>query len=682
MNSELSSNTLNNSSISQLKSVLSGAAKKLSLPIGQWEWQEQVDKLDENITQETLFELAKKYLGIELFPCSKDHNAVNKGLYVAFEENTGWLLLSVRFNKIKNEKNVKLKQLPENTWRVLPTERQNRLTWRSLLVLGQKENKIISRLFWTTLIINLFIMIIPLYLNAIYDRVIPGQADASLWTLSLGVILAIFVEYYFRMDRIKLGCEYSSLVQYRLEPKIILELIQVMPSVTTQWGRKVIEAMNSWNQFRMQFLAFFSSTVLDLVFSILYFIVIAIVAGWLIIVPIVIFICAIVRITLFYYENKAIQTINAQVPFSSTTLEYYQSSVAYKEAAYTFLAGNEKAQQNEQKRFIIHNRCSSFLMGLMSLQTVLSVIVAFYLIQTGNMSPAGLFATIIIGGRLSQPLFSLMHMLPNLQRMTSSMNQINVLLDKEQSENGLLSGFNGPENGWSASKVSFKYHPSLPCLNDISLQIKQGERIAIVGGPGAGKSTLLKLLLGILGANEGNITWNGFMLTKSIADSLRSETHYLWQYSGIIGETVYEYLTLNNEPNQITHERALEVLKQVNLHSLLPFLNNGLDTHWRQLPVPLTILQRQKLALARFILSPHTISLLDNPTAELDPNSEKLLLAQLELRAKEGQTMIIATDRTNLLNFVDRVIMLNSGNIVFDGNKQDFQAYLQKAQSK
>lgn len=673
MNSELTSNT---SEIYQLKSALSEAAKKLSLPVGQWEWQEQIEKLDTDVTQETLFELAKKYLGIELFPCSEDHNPVNKALYIAYEPEMGWSLLSVHFGKIRNEKGVKLEKLPEKTWRILPSERQNKLSWRSLLVMGQKENKIISRLFWTTLIINLFIMLIPLYLNAIYDRVIPGQADSSLWALSLGVILAILVEYYFRMDRIKLGCEYSSLVQYRLEPKIISELIQVTPSFKTQWGRKVIEAMNNWNVFRMQFLTFFSSTVLDLVFSLLYFIVIAIVAGWLIIVPIIIFFCAVVRITFFYFENKSVPAINAQVPFSPTTLEYYQSSVSYKEATYTFLAGNEKAQQNEQKRYIINNRCSSFLMGLTSLQTVLAVIVAFYLIQTGNMSPAGLFATIIIGGRLNQPFFSLMHMLPNLQRMTNTMDQINELLDKQQNENGLLSGFNGPKNGWSASKVCFKYHPSLPCLDDISLQIQQGERIAIVGGPGSGKSTLLKLLLGILDVDEGNITWNGFMLTKSISDSLRADTHYLWQYSGIIGETVYEYLTLNNDATQISHERALEVLKQVNLNNLLPFLNNGLDTYWRQLPVPLTILQRQKLALARFILSPHKISFLDNPTAELDPNTEQLLLAQLNLRAKEGQTMVIATDRTNLLPFVDRVIMLNGGNIVFDGDKQGFQAYL------
>lgn len=660
-----------------LTAVLFEAAKKLSLPVGHWEWQEESDKLAENATPEQLFALAKKYLGIELIACSENHDAVNKSVYVAQTDDDEWSLLTVRARKIRNDKDVKLNALPAKTWRVLPAQKQNRLSWRSLLVLGQKENRIITRLFWATLIINLFIILIPLYLNAVYDRVIPGQADASLWTLSLGVMLAIFVEYLFRMDRVKLGCEYASLVQYQLEPKLISELIQVMPSFTTQWGRKVIESMNNWNAFRMQFLAFFSSSVLDLVFSVLYFIVIAIVAGWLIVVPITIFICAIIRIIFFYYENKSVQPMNAQTPFSATTLEYYQSAVAYKQGTNTFITGNEKAQQIEQKRFIIQNRCSSFLMGLMSLQTVLAVIVAFYLIQAGNMSPAGLFATIIIGGRLSQPLFSLMHMLPNLQRMTQSMREINALLDKSEDENALLSGYHGPQNGWSTSQVNFKYHPSLPCIDDISLQIKQGERIAIVGGPGSGKSTLLKLLLGILTPESGNITWNGFMLTKSVADSLRSETHYLWQYSGIIGETIYEYLTLDCEPNQVTHEQALAVLKQVNMHSLLPFLNNGLDTYWRQLPVPLTALQRQKLALARLILSPHKTSFLDNPSAELDPTTEQILLQQLQARAEAGETLIIATDRTNLLAFVDRVIMLSGGNIVFNGNKPDFQTYLQ-----
>ncbi|VFS51590.1 Putative ABC transporter ATP-binding protein TM_0222 [Budvicia aquatica] len=162
---------------------------------------------------------------------------------------------------------------------------------------------------------------------------------------------------------------------------------------------------------------------------------------------------------------------------------------------------------------------------------------------------------------------------------------------------------------------------------------------------------------------------------------MRDSVHYSWQDSEVIGDTLYEYLSLDNVISTQSDD-ILNILKQVNLTSLLPFLNQGLETYWRNLPIPLTALQKQQLALARLLLSPRKFCILDNPSAHLDPASELVLIEQLKQRAKAGEGLLIATDRANLVALVDRVIMLNAGKIVFDGNRNDFSEYLQSRREK
>ncbi|SUB81880.1 Alpha-hemolysin translocation ATP-binding protein HlyB [Pragia fontium] len=653
------------------------AANRLSLPIARWEWQHSSEQLSSNAQPEVWFEQAKKILDVEAIFCSPDHQILNGAVYL-IETNNGWLVLQAgRERQLKTPEGQLLSLAESRAWRIVPLEKERLLSWRSLFKLGEQEGRIVTRLLWSTLIINLLAIVMPLYLNAIYDRIIPGHADASLWTLSIVVLLALAVEYVFRMERVKTGCHFLTSMQQRLEPGLIRALIHVTPTQDNRWGRNVLEAMNNWNRFRMQCLGLFSSSALDLAFCIIYFVAIAAIAGWLVLVPLFIFICAIIRVVVFHRESEKIPTIQAQVPFSTGMLENYQATVAYQNASLRFLCANEKAQQAEQARFIAQNRCSASLLALMNIQTVLAVIGAFYLVQLGGMSPAGLFATIIIAGRLGQPIFSLMHLLPNVQQMRRSMRETNRLLQERNQESDTnLMGYHGPQNGWGVSQLEFKYHSALPLVSQLNFNIGPKEKVAIVGGAGAGKSTVLKLLMGILSPVGGHVTWNGLLLSADTVNSMRNSVHYSWQDSDIIGDTLYEYLSLDNA---ITNnpEAILNILKRVNLTNLLPFLNQGLNTQWKNLAVPLTALQRQQMSLARLLLSQRKFCILDNPSAHLDAASELVLIEQLKERVEAGEGFLIATDRANLVSLADRVIMLSSGNVIFDGNRSDFSAFLQ-----
>ncbi|WP_347253547.1 ATP-binding cassette domain-containing protein [Leminorella grimontii] len=652
---------------------LAAAADALSVPVARWEWQSLAQTLTPDAPVDAWFELAARALGVEVLPCEPEHQPVKGGVYL-LQARDGWGVLTAD----RHLSPAPFSELAQRrkAWRVVVRDGAQRLSWRALFRLGEQEGKTVSRLLWSTLIINLLAIVMPLYLNAVYDRIIPGHADSSLWTLSAAVVLALLVEYVFRVERVKTGGRFLSSMQQRLEPALIKDLIHTVPSQDNKWGRGVLEAMNNWNRFRMQCLGLFSSSALDLAFSVLYFVVIAAIAGWLVLVPLFIFICAIVRVVLFYLETERLPSYSAQVPFSTGTLDNYRATVAYKAATLQFLRANEKAQQAEQNRFILQNRCSASLMALMNFQTVLAVICAFYLVQSGGMSPAGLFVTVVIAGRLGQPIFSLMQLLPSLQKMRRSMAEINQLVEeqhKQDSEEPV--GYHGPNGGWSASQLDFNYHPSLPCINRINLHISPKERVAIVGGAGAGKSTLLKLMLGILMPNGGHVTWDGMLLSARSADAVRRGVHYAWQDGDVIGETVFDYLSLDN-PLPESAEEILSVLKKANLTGLMPFLNQGLNSRWQSLAVPLTSLQKQQLALARLLLSKRSCCILDNPSAHLDPASESVLIEHLKQRADAGEGMIIATDRANLVALVDRIVMLSGGSVVFDGNKEDFSRFL------
>lgn len=220
--------------------------------------------------------------------------------------------------------------------------------------------------------------------------------------------------------------------------------------------------------------------------------------------------------------------------------------------------------------------------------------------------------------------------------------------------------------GLSLDQLTARYAGrSDPALNNISCDIHAGEMLAVVGPSGAGKSTLLNALMGFMYLERGEIrVHDDSGQTRPLSDiSMDDWQHniaWVGQSAVILSGTLADNLRLAN--SEASDEALMEALEQAALTTWLAALPEGLDTRLGEGGRAVSGGQARRIALARAFLRDAGLVLLDEPTASLDQDSERLVMQALE-RLRHGRTMILLTHRTELLALADRILMLDQGEV-------------------
>jgi len=218
--------------------------------------------------------------------------------------------------------------------------------------------------------------------------------------------------------------------------------------------------------------------------------------------------------------------------------------------------------------------------------------------------------------------------------------------------------------------VHFRYptRQDMPILKGINLNIKTGQKIALVGPSGAGKSTIIQLLLQFYGIEEGDIKVDG----KSIYDydlrDLRNNMSLVPQEVILFGGTIRENILYGKE--DATEEEVIQAAKQANCWEYIETFPEGLDTLVGERGTKLSGGQRQRLAIARAILKNPAILLLDEATSSLDAESERVVQEALNT-LMEGRTSIIIAHRLATIREVDCIYVLDGGKIVEKGTHEE-----------
>jgi ATP-binding cassette, subfamily C, bacterial CydC len=218
------------------------------------------------------------------------------------------------------------------------------------------------------------------------------------------------------------------------------------------------------------------------------------------------------------------------------------------------------------------------------------------------------------------------------------------------------------------NQLTFTYSSAPPLLDDFSLKVEQGEKIAIIGRSGAGKSTLLKLILGALVPSSGEIKLNGkdsFELASSEATSKIMAV--LNQKAYLFNTTVMNNIRLGN-PNA-SDEDVYEVAEMVQLHHMISNLPKGYDTNMNETGQRFSGGERQRIALARILLQKTPIVIIDEPTVGLDPITEVKLLTTI-FETLKGKTIIWVTHHLIGVEKMDRILFLEQGKKVMEGSHQ------------
>ncbi len=204
--------------------------------------------------------------------------------------------------------------------------------------------------------------------------------------------------------------------------------------------------------------------------------------------------------------------------------------------------------------------------------------------------------------------------------------------------------------------VSFSYDQNSEVLKNINLEIKQGEKVAIIGETGSGKSTLAQILIGLYPVNSGNIYYNDVEIKEMGYECVRSNVGFVIQSPMMFNNTLRFNLLLGKE-----HEDTViyDILKIVQLHDFVSKLSNGLDTIVGKNGTKLSGGQKQRLSIARVLLDNPKVIIFDESTSSLDNQTENRLLEALSLYTQD-KTIITIAHRKNSIEKADRIIDLDS----------------------
>ncbi len=252
------------------------------------------------------------------------------------------------------------------------------------------------------------------------------------------------------------------------------------------------------------------------------------------------------------------------------------------------------------------------------------------------------------------------------QRAVTSQRRINEFLHTEPGiKNEVESVKNSLEGNITLSDVDFIYpHTGIHALENFSLQINKGEKIAVVGRTGSGKSSLAQLLLHMYEPQKGLILYDGIPLNKFNVHALRAQISYVPQDIFLFSETVRNNIRFGM--NDASDEAVITAAKQASIHNEIERFTNGYDTMIGERGVTLSGGQKQRISIARALIKDPKVVIFDDCLSAVDARTEKEILGNL-YRFLQDKTAIIITHRIFALFDFDKIIVLDDGKIVEQG---------------
>lgn len=294
----------------------------------------------------------------------------------------------------------------------------------------------------------------------------------------------------------------------------------------------------------------------------------------------------------------------------------------------------------------------------------------FHILDGDKFTTFGdLFSYTMFIGMLFNPLRQIADKFNEMQMGMIAANRVFDILDTEEDvqQNGTIEAKHFAGN-ISFKDVRFSYIKDEEVLKGISLEVKSGETIAIVGSTGAGKSTIINLLNRFYEIDSGTIAIDNQDINDFTLSSLRTQIAVVLQDVFLFADTIYNNITLNNDA--ISREQVITAAKKIGVHDFIMNLPEGYDYNVKERGVMLSSGQRQLIAFLRAYVSNPSILILDEATSSIDTYSEELIQRATETITKDRTSIVIAHRLATIVN-ADKIIVMDKGKIVESGMHQE-----------
>lgn len=534
--------------------------------------------------------------------------------------------------------------------------------------------------------VNLFALAPPLFIMIVYDRVVPNNSIDTLWLLAFLVVTVVGFDLIFKTLR----SYYLDFVGKRLDVVIGVRAFEQVLNIEMAHRPESAGAFASSLKDYDSVKDFMTSATL-VVFVDLPFIFMFIFVIWYFTGPLAYVYLAVIPIIVGYgliaqwplsklvkSTSRAAQRKHGVLVETINGLETIKATGGFGRVRHLWEEVSGATAETAQKVKTVSTSVINLSATVQQIASVAVIVVGVHLISQGDLTVGALIATVILGGRALAPLGQLAQLLTRFHQAKVAFQTLNEVmkLPVERPRNKKFVHKPFLDGAIEFENVEFKY-PGRDELvvQNLTFSIKPGEKVAFVGRIGSGKSTVAKLVMGLFRPTEGRIRMDGIDLRQIDPVDVRRQIGYVPQEGFLFEGSVKDNITA-----AVPDAEDSLVIKASELASVDDFVKaseSGYDLNVGERGERLSGGQRQTVTLARALIRDPNILVLDEPTSGMDSGTESGLVTKLRGFLK-NKTLILVTHRMSLLPLVDRVIILDRGKVVMDGERDKILQLLQE----
>ncbi|WP_432038169.1 ABC transporter ATP-binding protein [Streptomyces cucumeris] len=368
----------------------------------------------------------------------------------------------------------------------------------------------------------------------------------------------------------------------------------------------------------------------------------------------------------FVSQWKTTGTLNAHIEEMYTGHSLVKVFGREKESAELFREQNEKLYEAGFRAQFISGLIQPAMMFIGNLNYVLVAVVGGLRVASGALSIGDVQAFVQYSRQFSQPLTQVASMANLVQSGVASAERVFELLDAEE-QSPDPEGAPRPETVRGQvefEEVSFRYQPEKPLIDGLTLSVRPGQTVAIVGPTGAGKTTLVNLLMRFYEVNGGRITLDGADIAAMSREDLRSHIGMVLQDTWLFGGTIAENIAYGAEGASL--ERIVAAAKATYVDRFVRTLPDGYDTVIDEEGSNVSVGEKQLITIARAFLSEPSILVLDEATSSVDTRTE-VLIQRAMASLRTGRTSFVIAHRLSTIRDADVILVMENGRIVEQG---------------
>lgn len=514
-----------------------------------------------------------------------------------------------------------------------------------------------------SLCINVLYLASPIYMLQVYDRVVPTGGVATLGFITLALAIALLTLSSLDAIRLRLLVRASLKLDSAVTPRLMRQAVGSGPGAA--------QAIRDFDTVRTTVASPAAAALLDVPWLPLFVLVSFMLDFWIGMLAVV---AAVAMFTLAWFNQH---TTRPAMDDATSTLasahNWTQAAAVQGDAVRALGMSSRIARLGLAKRSSAVTKLATAQFAgsrftaagrflRLFVQSAALGLGALLAIE-GKLSAGAIIASSIVVGRALQPVDSLIAGWSSLMASRSALSRLSKVVESEPVEEEVRTRLPDPVGRLSLNQVGARAPDGRPILFGVSLEVSPGEVLAVIGPSGSGKTTLARILVGAIEPTVGEVRIDSAKLSDWDSDDLGRHVGYMPQQPSLLEGTIRDNICrfADSMDRETIDAQVIAAAKLAGVHDMILHLPNGYETVLGPMGAGLSAGQAQRIALARALYGSPSLVVLDEPNSWLDADGDVALAKAVKAMRAQKAAIVIAAHRKTVLEYCDRILVLDSG---------------------